>query len=177
MLTLRDLLRCYMPSSHPPPSFPAAVTTNKSLTQEQQCPAPFFPSLPLVAHPSAHPQMHPSCGMGSRTSAMGWGVQHPANGRVTPPSPLHSAGGGYKHQMTSLPTKLRWEIDHHSPPVQRPPMEMAPCTKCTHGVGSTVSCMLWDTAQSPSAALRLARWQQHQLLSAIKQAFPYSWLI
>lgn len=59
----------------------------------------------------------------------GMGVKHPANGRGTPP--LHSAGGGYKHQTTSSPTKLRWEIDHHSPPVLSPPMEMPPCTKCT----------------------------------------------
>lgn len=100
------------------------------------------------------------------TRAVGWGVEPvlwdggcstQQMAGAPPLSPLHSAGGGYKHQMTSLPTKLRWEIDHHSPPVQRPPMEMAPCTKCTHGVGSTVSCMLWDTAQSPSTALRLAQ--------------------
>lgn len=49
----------------------------------------------------------------------GMGVKHPANDRGTPP--LHSAVGEYKHQTTSSPTKLRWEIDHHSPPVLSPP--------------------------------------------------------
>lgn len=134
MLTLRDLLSCYVPSSHPPPSFPAAVTTNKSLTQEQQCAAPFFPSLPLVAHPSAHPQMHPSCGMGSRTSAMGWGVQHPANGRGTPPLP--TAWCWWRIQTPDDELANQTQVGNRS--------SLTPSTETSHGDGPLHQMHPWS---------------------------------